>query len=488
MDNKLEGIEPARVMKYFGKICSIPHGSYHTDEISDYIVNFAKEHDLDYTQDASGNVIVFKKGSEGCEDAAPLMLQGHMDMVLEKNDGVDKDLEKEPIDVKTDGTYLFADGTTLGGDDGIAVAMMLAVLDDDSLVHPPLECVFTVNEEVGLLGMNTLDVSNLKAKRMLNLDSESEGVLTVGCAGGTEVHIHLPIEKKKNYGNLLTIMIGSLKGGHSGEDINKGRANANVLMARLLDRISRKVDVCLADIGGGTKDNAIARSATAKLLVDDGIKKSALEEQVEKFRQLAKNEYQETDPDITIEFAWESRNKKGVDTLSRKDTRKVIHFLFVLPDGMLKMDPTRSGFPRTSENLGIIAMAKDDLAVTYLCRSNVNSERKYIVNQLKCLSAMVGAGVSTRGSYPAWEYHGETAFQKLAERVYKESTGLTPRIEVTHGGLECGIMAGKIEGLECISAGPDMSGIHTPDEKLSIPSTQKLWKFVTALFEACAKE
>lgn len=488
MENKLEGIEPQRVMKYFEKICSIPHGSYHTDELSDYLVSFAKKHELQYVQDESGNVIIYKKGSEGHEKAAPLMLQGHMDMVLEKNEGVKKNMEKEAIDLKTDGINIFADGTTLGGDDGIAVAMMLAALDDDSLVHPPLECVFTVNEEVGLLGMNALDATVLKSKRMLNLDSEAEGVLTVGCAGGTEVHIHVPVEKKTRYGKTLSLSISGLKGGHSGEDINKGRANANVLMARLLDRIAKKVEVCLVSLDGGTKDNAIARSAKAVLLVGDGIHQDVIDEQVKKFSKIVANEFQETDPDIKIESSWQSSNKKGVASLSRKDTRKLIRFLYVLPNGMLEQDPTRPGFPRTSENIGIVSMSKDDVHIVYLCRSNVNSERKYLVNQLKMLAQMNEAGVSTRGAYPAWEYHGETAFQKLAEKVYAESTGITPKVEVTHGGLECGIMAGKIDKLECISVGPNMSGIHTPDEKLSITSTQKLWKFVTALLAACAEQ
>lgn len=489
MQNILGDLEPKKVFHYFEEIAGIPHGSFHVDAISDYLVQFAKEHGLKHIQDEAKNVIIFKPASEGAASKESLILQGHMDMVLEKNKDVRLDLEHDPIHLRVDGDFVHADGTTLGGDDGIAVAMMLAALDDDTLAHPPLECVFTTNEEVGMLGMNALDPSALKGRRMLNMDSEAEGVLTIGCAGGAEEHFLLPVEMTPRYGMSVHIVISGLKGGHSGECIHLGRANADLLMGRLLERIWKKASFGISMLEGGTKDNAIPRECTAELVLDAGSDDKSVRKAIEKFTKQVKNEYRATDPDITVSCEWTDHTNLAVDCASRKDTKKIIAFLLLLPNGLFEHVPDAAELePQTSSNLGILKLDTDGLEAVCLVRSSIDSQKKYVQRKMKTLADLLDAEEHVEGAYPAWEPAAKSDFRDLLVQIYEEQYGKKPAIAVIHGGLECGLLADKIKGLDCVSIGPDMIGIHTPDEKLSIRSTQRTWEFVKTVLAKLAME
>lgn len=481
----LSDMEPKLVLHYFEDICAIPHGSHHMGKISDYLVKFAKERNLKHRKDDADNVIIWKDGSAGHEDAAPLMLQGHMDMVLEKNKDIPLDIENEPIHLKYTDGYLHGEGTTLGGDDGIAVAMMLAILDDDTLVHPPLECVFTTDEEVGMDGMNALDASDLKAKRLINLDSEEEGVFTVGCAGGTHLDLALPVEMRKKTGMMLHVEISGLRGGHSGECIDQGLANANILMGRLMRKLFKKSEFSLAALEGGTKDNAIPRECTADLLFFDQPDERIISNTVKKFTSQIQNEYQFTDPGITVRSDWTDRTDMPAEVASAHDTRRTVAMLTALPDGLIATDP-RTGKPQTSLNLGILRFALNQVSLTYLVRSSINSQKKYMVSKVKAIGELAGARIDVNGDYPAWEYAPECPMRDALVKVYQDAYGKDPVISITHGGLECGLLADKIKGLEAISLGPDMQGVHTPDEKLSVESVKRVFDFLVKALAALA--
>ena len=481
-----DGTQPEAVLKFFEKICSIPHGSYHTEKLADYLTDFAKERKLKFVRDDAGNVIIFKKASEGCSDAAPLILQGHMDMVLEKNSDVTRDLEKQPVQLVCENGVLHARGTTLGGDDGIAVAMMLAILDDDTLRHPDLECVFTTNEEVGMLGAAALDTSPLKGRRMINLDSESEGVFTVGCAGGAEEIFTIPFVKKPRSGMKLSVKINGLRGGHSGSCIGLGRANADVLMARLLYRLIRKSEVRLVSIEGGTKDNAIPRECSAELLLPATVDQQMISRQISKTLKEFHTEYEGTDPDINMDYSWTDLSRVETYAISRTTTKKIVKFLMAAPNGLIETTPGDRNMPQTSLNLGILHTGDSELTAVWLVRSSINSQKKFIMNRLDCLAALADAQIRTEGEYPAWEYVSQSELRDVMNSIYQKMTGRKPEIEIIHGGVECGLLAAKMDGLDCVSIGPDMEGIHTPDEQLKLDSVERTWEFVKAVLEACA--
>lgn len=475
------------VFSYFKEICSIPHGSGNTRAISDYLVSFADAHGLENIQDALGNVIIKKPASKGKEDADALILQGHMDMVCEKNEDVDIDMENEPITLIEDGDFLHADGTTLGGDDGIAVAMMLSVLSDDTLVHPALECIFTVDEETGMNGAEGLDMSGIKGTRMINLDSEKEGVLTAGCAGGAMQTLTIPVRRKEKNGVTLKLTVEGLLGGHSGEMIGKGRANALIVLGRLLDELYDVQPFCLQSINGGTKSNAIPRSAWAQVLLPYAIDRKKIKKTVRKFGKALSKEYRATDPDISVNSEYivtDAENSQIV--LGKKDTRKVLDFLTLTPNGLIRSNPEFPDIPLTSLNLGSVRTLADGIEAQYLVRSNINSERKMLSKKLAALARVLSGGIKTTSEFPAWEYEADSPFRSMLVRIYKEETGKDMRVEVTHGGLECGLLAAKVKKLDCVSIGPDMEGVHTPDEKLSISSVKRTWAYLCAVLGACA--
>lgn len=476
--------EPKLVLHFFEEICKIPHGSFHVEELSNWLVSYAQEKGLWYQQDDAYNVIIKKDATEGASSSEPVILQGHIDMVLEKTDDCPLDLVKDHIILKKDGDTLYADGTTLGADDGIAVAMMLALLEDDTIPHPPLECVFTVNEEVGLLGASALDTSCLEGHRMINIDSEDEGIFTVGCAGGAEEHCTFPVGRKKYSGLLMQITINGLLGGHSGTCINMGRANADILMGRILHKLMKKIPLHLYSIEGGSKDNAIPRSCVAQVLLDEREREHA-EHLVEKLSQQILHEYHLTDPGIQVSVEWLNTDsvKKPVKALSHSDTRRIVDFLLLTPNGLVETDPMDQNLPQTSLNLGILTMDADSVTAVFLVRSCINSQKKYLQKKVERLVDLLGGTTEVKGAYPAWERVEKSPLCDELVKIYESQTGKKPVVATIHGGLECGLLAAKIDGLDCVSIGPDLKDIHTPDEKMSLASAERTWKFLLAVLK-----
>ncbi len=467
----LEHLEPRGVFRFFEELCAIPHGSSNTKAVSDWLMDFARERGLEAYQDGLNNVIIIKEATSGYESAEPVILQGHMDMVCEKAPGCAKDMEKEGLDLAVDGDAVYAEGTTLGGDDGIAVAMALAILDADDIPHPRLEAVFTVDEEIGMLGATALDVSMLRGRRMLNLDSEEEGVFTVGCAGGNLTQCTLPLTRAPYAGKALTVTVGGLRGGHSGAEIDKGLGNANMLMGRLLYAASRKAELRLVEVNGGLKDNAIPRETVATLVTTDPEAVLAVCRELD--AQL-KNEYRTTDPDVFVTAA-ESTVSLPMDD---DTTRRVLCFLTCAPNGIQAMSADMPGLVQTSLNLGILKTEKDAVIASFCVRSSIDGQKQMLVERLTCMTEALGGTVEVFGDYSGWEYRPDSPLRELLVEVFTQQYGHAPRIEAIHAGVECGIFSGKLPGLDCVSMGPDLTEIHTCREKLYISSVQRLWTMV----------
>ena len=485
----LDSLEPADVFRFFREISAIPHGSFNTDGISDYLENFAKERSLEYIRDELGNLIISRPGSAGFEDAEPVALQGHVDMVCEKEEHLDLDMDTQPITLVTDGVWLSAEGTTLGGDDGIAVAIMLALLDDDSLKCPPLECIFTVNEEVGLLGAAGIDLSSLRSRRLINIDSEKEGIITASCGGGAELVCTLPAKRKEKTGMVVTLSVSGLNGGHSGDKIGEGRANAVLILARLLHRLSRKGKYYLCSLEGGKRDNAIPRNARAEILFNGKMRRKEILAAVESFKKEVKAEYKEADPNLEITV---TLTGKGMDerrsVLTRKGSMRIVKFLMIIPNGVIDYMPGYREIPRTSLSLGIAEMTDEGFRTHSLIRSNVNSRKYMVMDRVICLAEAFGASAEVQGMYPAWEFVAESDFRETAKDIYRQVTGQEAVVDIIHAGVECGILSSKVPGLECISIGPDIEDIHTPAERLHIESSARTYRFVRGMLEAFAEE
>ena len=474
----LQGLEPASVFGFFEEICNIPHISYHEKELSDFCVNFAEERGLYYEQDKLGNVIIIGEATPGYEDAEPVMVQGHLDMVGDKIPTCTIDMEKEPIKLVVDGDYLTADGTTLGGDDGIAVAYGLALLDAKDIPHPRLEVVLTVSEEVGLLGATDIDLSCCKAKRLINIDSEEEGVFTAGCAGGLRADCVIPSETEVKKGVVCEIKTQGFLGGHSGIEINKGRANGNTMMGRFLMFLEDKVAFDIVSIVGGVKDNVIPKNVVAKLLVN---KKDvdALQEALARFNQFIAVEFAVADPDITLVL--EVQEETECRVLSASSKEKAITVLNLMPNGVQTMSRDLPDLVETSLNMGVVKIDEEQISLCFSVRSSLESAKEFIARKLKQLAESLGGTATYRGEYPGWPYARDSKLRDLCVKVYKEQYGKEPKIEVIHAGLECGILSSKVEGLDCISIGPDMFDVHTPDEKISISSIARVWEFLKAV-------
>ncbi len=469
---RLAGLEPAAVFGYFEEICAIPHGSRNTKMISDYLVGFAKAHNLTYLQDEMNNVILFAPGTCGMEDRPPVILQGHIDMVCEKEASCPIDMAAEGLDVTHDDTCVYAKGTTLGGDDGIAAAMALALLADDTTPHPPLEVVMTTEEEIGLLGATAIDLSQLKGRTLINLDSEAEGVFTVSCAGGCTACISLPVERRAVYGPCIRLTVDGLQGGHSGADIHLKRANADKIMGEFMSRIQKLMPLCLTSLSGGAKDNAIPRSCQATL-VAMGINLERINDIAAALQEEVRTNYDE--PDATVQAF--DVDALGGNSLSTESTAKVISLLCSAPNGVQKWSADIEGLVQTSLNLGIAKLG-DRFSATFSVRSSVNSEKQEVLSQLKALAEMLDATYSQDGEYPAWEYRKESHLRDTMVRVYREMFAQEPKVEAIHAGLECGLFSQKLPGLDCVSIGPQMHDIHTTRERLEIASTERVWKFL----------
>ena len=475
---RLAGLEPAAVFGYFEEICAIPHGSRNTKMISDYLVNFAKEHGLKYIQDADNNVILFGGGTCGMEDHPPVILQGHMDMVCEKDADCTIDMATEGLDVTHDDNVVFAKGTTLGADNGIAVALAMAILADDTIPHPPLEVIVTTDEEIGLLGAASVDLSELKGRTMINLDSEGEGIFTVSCAGGCTATLSVPVERRAVYGPCIRLSVDGLQGGHSGADIHLNRGNANKIMGEFMSRIQKIMPLCLTSLAGGAKDNAIPRSCQATL-VAMGIHLKRINAIAEELQAEVREQYNE--PEVTIQAF--DVDALGGNSLSTESTAKIISLLCAAPNGVQSWSQDIEGLVQTSLNMGVIKLG-ERFNVTFSVRSSVNTEKVELLDQLKKLAEMFDASYTQMGDYPAWEYKKESHLRDTMVATYKAMFDKEPKVEAIHAGLECGLFSEKLPGLDCVSIGPQMHDIHTSRERLEIASTERTWKFLLEVLKA----
>lgn len=538
----LSDLEPKNVFRFFEEITGIPHGSGNVEQISDYLVNFARERNLFCIQDEWKNVIIVKEATPGYEKEPTVILQGHMDMVAVKKPDCDIDMRTEGLRVAVDGDAIYAEGTSLGGDDGIAVAYSLALLDSDSIRHPKLEVILTVDEEVGMDGARAIDLSMLTGNRMINLDSEDEGIFLTSCAGGARVKCRLPLSLEEGRGTVYQVTVGGLLGGHSGGEIHKERGNSNCLFGRLLKKMSDRIPVRLCQVKGGLADNAIPRETTAFLLVEEG-DCTAFQQILADLEKEIKGELVSRDAGFYLkaEVAGEEsyscagaagvqmcpgEDARGTGTyrcVSAADTRRAADFLAALPNGVQAMSADMPGLVETSLNLGILeftaagdraladcteagdgasadcaAMGNGTLAggpaddltekravllAEFSVRSSVESAKHALIGRLEAVTELAGGSNEVTGDYPGWAYRKDSPLRDKMAALYEKMYGTAPRVEAIHAGLECGILGSKIKDLDCVSMGPQMTAIHTTEETLSISSTRRVWEYLVALLE-----
>ncbi len=471
----LEQLQAQKLLHFFEELCAIPHGSGNTKMISDYCVNFAKERGLEYYQDTLNNVIIIKPAARGYELADAVMLQGHLDMVCAKAPGTDIDFMKDGLSLATDGEYIYAKGTSLGGDDGIAIAAALAILDSDDIPHPRLEAVFTVDEEIGLLGAAGLDTGPLKAVSMINLDSEEEGIFTVGCAGGVRADCHIPVERERLSMASLELSVSGLQGGHSGVEIDKRRGNSNILMGRLLQALAEKFPVRIVELSGGSFDNVIPRETAALIALEEHCIAAALEA-VRSTECILKNELSAADPELCISAT--VKECAELSCLSIGSSTLIIDALSIFPNSVQEMSMDIPGLVQTSLNLGILELREHEMHACFCIRSSLTSQKKLQKTRLECICRRLGGSVEFRGDYPAWEYRQNSPLRELMVKVYRELYNKDPQVLTIHAGLECGLLTEKMPWLDCVSCGPNMVDIHTCREKLEIASVVRVWNFL----------
>ncbi len=461
-----------RVFEIFKSITAVPRGSQNMKPIADYCVYFAEKNSLKYIRDEKDNIIIFKNASKGNENKAPVILQGHLDMVCQQTSDSSHDFSKSGPEIIREGDFLKANKTTLGADNGIAVAMIMAILESDSISHPPIEAVFTTDEEIGMVGAIALDTSPLRAKRMINLDSEDDDTVTVSCAGGSEFMLTLPVKKEIFNGNMYRVTLKGLKGGHSGVEIDKGRVNANILAGRFLNRLYNELDFRICEINGGDKSNAI----TPECVMEISTNEKDFVKEATAYLSLIKNEINAREPD----FDYVIENKgSSTEAISKETTEKIIFLLLNCPNGILNMSAEIKGLVETSLNLGILKTENECVIIDFSLRSNKATALNFLEEKLASLAKSVNAGISAFGHYPPWEYKPNSALQDLYTSCFEEHYGFTPKIEAIHAGLECGVFSSKIQGLTSIAVGPQMYDIHTVNERLSISSTIKFFELLT---------
>ena len=474
----LTNIEPKEVFGFFEDICNIPHGSQNVQKISDYLVKFAEDRGYEVIQDKSLNVIIKAPGTAGYEDKEPIILQGHMDMVAVKESDCDIDMANDGLHVKTDGEYVWAEGTSLGGDDGVAVAYILALLDSKDIPHPPIEAVITTDEEIGLIGAAMIDLSMLKSKKMINIDNEEEGVFITSCAGGSRFNCKLPVKREDRSGVICRISVSGLLGGHSGEMIKYGRGNANIICNRVLGALLDEIKINVISIDGGVADNAIPSECESFVLIDEKDLGKAKEIAVKIFDGI-KSELELKDPGLVISFA-----EKGTETVAcmdDKSTQDLVKLIGIMPDGVQAMSAAIDGLVETSLNMGIVKTSDDGVLLVQALRSSVEPAFDALDKKLETIAGLFGCEVNSTGRYPGWQFRTHSELRDHMVEVYKKLYGKEPKLEAIHAGLECGIISTKIEGLDCISIGPDMKDIHSTNEKLSVKSTARVWEYLKAV-------
>lgn len=475
---KFNAIEPERVFYYFGNICDVPRGSGDMGGMRRYCKNFAMNHGLEYETDDADNVIIYKPGTRGYENSEPVILQGHTDMVCQKTDDYDIDFVERGIEAYVDGDFLKAKGTTLGADNGIAVAMMLAILENNEISHPPIEAVFTTDEEIGMIGAKKLDMSLLKGKRMINLDSEDGDVITVSCAGGSDVTAVIPTNRVDVRGEALRIILKGLNGGHSGIEINANRVNADILMGRVLNHLSGEMDFSVISVCGGDKSNAIPNYCEAVIVADDGNSLTVL---ADEYLAVVKEEI--SDREGNFSYCVDTVGNGEYKALSSDSTDKLINTLVAVPNGVMDMSASVPGLVETSLNLGILATEEDSVNINISLRSNKSSALTALEERVSAFFRMQNIESSVFGKYLPWEYNENSVLRETYKRIYKEQMGEDIKVEAIHAGLECGVFAAAIEDFDCISIGPFLYDVHTVNERLSISSTETVYKILLKLLE-----
>lgn len=473
----LQNIEPSIIFKNFSKISEIPRGSGNEKGISDFLVNFAKKLNLEVIQDEALNVIIKKPATKGYENAPTVIIQGHMDMVCEKNNETIHDFNKDPLKLVVDGDKIYAEGTTLGADDGIAVAYAMALLEDNNIEHPALEILLTTDEETGMTGAMNIRKEHLKGEILINIDTEEEGYLLVSCAGGirTRSAIKLEKEKKEKNGLEYKIKVKGLKGGHSGTDIDKWRGNSNKILGRILKEIFSKFEYRLISINGGSKNNAIPRESEGIIFIDEKYK-DVLKDTVNEMSNIIKNELINQDPGLNIIL--EENISDNNEIISLDCTKRIINLLYLYPNGVNTMSTTIENLTESSTNLGIVKTYNEEIEFDSAVRSSITSLKNDIVNKIKSTTEILGGEFSANAGYPAWEYKKDSKAREICLKVYKEMTGEDMKVYAIHAGVECGLFQEKLGAIDMVSFGPDIRDAHTPEENLSISSTKRVWEYL----------
>lgn len=475
----LSKLNPKEVFYYFEEISKIPHGSGNTEKLAEYLLEFAEKNQLRARKDSAGNVMIFADGTEGYEDHEPVILQGHMDMVCDKRDDCELDMEKDGLELQTDGEYVWANGTTLGGDDGIAVAYILAILASKEIMHPPIEALLTADEETDMGGASGLETEYLQAKRLINIDSEEEGVLTVSCAGGVGVLCELPIQfvETDPTSAAFHISVGNLLGGHSGGEIHKPRQNAILLLAKMLKEIKKECEFVIAHLRGGAKDNAIPKSAEV-IVCMEAEKEELFEELAITYAEQITLQLEETEPELVMEIAGILPVQQCMD---KESTENLLRFLNEVPNGVAAMSQDIEGLVQTSSNLGIAWTENENFCTTYLIRSSVTEEKEELKQKIKSCADQYNGVTSFDADYPAWEYEADSPLREKMIEVYEEMYGKKPVVEAVHAGLECGFFAERMPGVDMVSFGPNIQDVHTPYEKMDVASVERCWEYLLKL-------
>ena len=478
---RLSSLSPKKVFEIFEQICLIPHGSGNMDGISSYVCDFAKNRSLEYYCDEAKNVLIKAPASPGYEESRPVLLQAHLDMVCEKAPQSRHNFNSDPLDVDFMDDSVFARGTTLGADDGIAVAIILAILDED-YPHPRLECLFTVDEEIGMDGVKVFDFSRISARRVINLDSEDEGVIYVSCAGGLRSKLTLPVKKHEDSGVKYNIIISGLAGGHSGDRIDRYNANAIIVMGRLLHFLAQKHKFHIISLQGGLMDNAIPREANCTILISRS-KSRDFEKLVAEFERTIKNEFAANEKNMMIYC--ENLGESEEMVLKPRLQARVIFLLNTVPNGVqnMCMDEKQKGLVKTSLNFGIMRLSDERFTLEASVRSSVSSEKYALSDKLKFLAEGMGGEYSFSGDYPAWEFNEDSELLRILSHAYVRQYEKEPVIKGIHAGLECGVIYHNLKPVDIVSFGPEISGAHTTKEKLSIESLQRTWKLLLSFLE-----
>ena len=480
MAEVLSSIDYKKILHFFEEISSVPRGSRNNKGISDYLVQFAKDRGLYYEQDEMLNVIIIKDATPGYEDHDAVILQGHMDMVCIKEPDSDHDFEKDPLKLSIDGDFIKADRTSLGGDNGIAIAYALAILDSDEYAHPRLEVVITTDEEIGLLGATALDTKSLKAKYMINIDSEEESNITVGCAGGMTSISEFTMKEEKVTGVKVTCQVRGLRGGHSGVDAKKHRTNATILVARMMDDLRKEFTFSLASLMSGEKDNAIPSASDVEFVVAEQ-DAEAFAQKITALNNVYAAEIKTPEPDFKVVV---TKGDKGTyECLTKESFDQVILYILFQPNGIQTMSADIEGLVESSLNLGICKVTPKTAVFSYSVRSSVATYKAFLSNKIKMFTEFLGGTYKVEGEYPGWEYRQDSKLRDIFVKHYKEEFNREPVIEVIHAGLECGILADKMPGLDMVSIGPDMFDVHTPMERLSISSTKRMFDYLVTVLK-----